>query len=109
MLLIDNNISSRLVSVLRGSYPGIKHVADVGLDDADDVIVWEFAKSNHLNIVSKDADFNDIQQIEGFPPKIIWIRSGNCSTKYVKDLLLENEVEIKSFLLSDELGLLEIR
>lgn len=109
MLLIDNNLSTRLVSVLRGNYPGIQHVADVGLDDEDDFIVWEFAKSNRLNIVSKDADFNNLQQMEGFPPKIIWIRSGNCSTKYVKDLLLDNEAEIKSFLLSEEIGLLEIR
>ena len=83
MLLIDNNLSPRLAIVLKETYQGIIHVADIMLDEADDIKIWEYALNNNLNILTKDADFNDIQQLQGFPPKIVWIRSGSVSTKYI--------------------------
>jgi predicted nuclease of predicted toxin-antitoxin system len=34
------------------------HVREVGLRDADDVIIWEYAKAHGLALVSKDSDFS---------------------------------------------------
>jgi predicted nuclease of predicted toxin-antitoxin system len=45
-----------------------------------DPIVWDYAKDNDLMIVSKDADMNDLSLVFGNPPKVIWLRLGNCST-----------------------------
>lgn len=43
MILIDNNLSPRLVSVLKTTYEGIIHVADVGLDAEGDLVLWDYA------------------------------------------------------------------
>jgi predicted nuclease of predicted toxin-antitoxin system len=52
-----------------------------------DPIVWDYAKSNNLMIVSKDSDMHDLSLVFGSPPKVIWIRIGNCSTSQVEQLL----------------------
>jgi predicted nuclease of predicted toxin-antitoxin system len=41
-------------------------------------------------IVTKDADFSEFGVVKGFPPKIIWIRRGNCSTSDIETILREN-------------------
>ena len=74
------------------------HVADVGLDEADDLKIWQYAKENKLDILSKDADFNDLQQLKGYPPKIVWIRSGNVTTSYIIQLLRSRKIDIVNFL-----------
>lgn len=108
MILVDNNLSYRVASILKATYKGIIHVSSVGLDTVDDLVLWAYATNNELSILTKDADFNHIQQLNGFPPKIIWIRSGNVSTKHVVRLLETRQLEIKRFLEDKELGLLEI-
>ncbi len=108
MILVDENLSYRISSILRRTYEGIVHVSDVGLADEDDLILWEYALKNGLTVLTKDADFVRIQQINGFPPKIILLKSGNTPTKYVLGILKAMEVEIKSFINTKELGLLEI-
>jgi len=86
-LLFDQNLSVRLVHRLADLYPDARHVSSVSLDCATDVEVWEFAKANELTIVTKDADFNDFSVIRGFPPKVVWIRAGNCTTRTVEAIL----------------------
>ena len=55
------------------------HVREVGLQRADDESVWSYAKREGLVIVSKDADFHQRSLLFGHPPKVIWVRLGNCS------------------------------
>lgn len=109
MFLIDNNLSPKLAIVLKETYHGIIHVADVMLDEADDIKIWKYATDNNLNILTKDADFNDIQQLRGYPPKIVWIRSGNVSTRYMVNLLKEQAQTIVDFLNDPSVGILEIQ
>lgn len=109
MFLIDNNLSSRLAVILKDDYEGLVHVADVGLDEEDDLKIWQYAKDNELDILSKDADFNDLQQLKGYPPKIIWIRSGNVTTSYIIQLLQSRKEDILDFLNDDSLGILQIQ
>ena len=54
---------------------------------ADDPIVWDYAKAGDFMIVSKDADMHDLSLVLGNPPKVIWLRLGNCSTRQVEELL----------------------
>ena len=79
-LLFDRNLSPRLVQLLADLYPDLAHVLDVGLEKADDRAVWTFAIENGFGIVSKDGDFRQLSFLAGAPPKVVWVRLGNCST-----------------------------
>lgn len=89
-LLLDQNISPSLVSQLHDLYPGSIHVASVGLGSATDETIWEYARDKGLAIVSKDSDLSEISTIRGFPPSVVWIRRGNCSTRDIETLLRNN-------------------
>jgi predicted nuclease of predicted toxin-antitoxin system len=80
-LVFDHNLSPKLVDRLNDLYPSSTHVDYVGLGTATDAEVWSFAHVNDLMIVTKDADFSELIVLRGFPPKVIWIRRGNCSTQ----------------------------
>ena len=56
-LLLDQNLSPRLKEALRDRYLESVHVKDIGLESADDLAVWEYARERGLTIVSKDSDF----------------------------------------------------
>ena len=96
-LLFDQNLSWRLREALRALYPQSLHVRDVGLASAVDVTVWAYAKEHGLVIVSKDADFRHLGFTYGYPPKIIWIRRGNCSTREIEALLRKHRDAVLAF------------
>ena len=96
-LLFDENLSHKLAALLADSFPDSIHVRDIGLKAADDIDVWNYAKTNELIIVSKDADMHERSFLLGYPPKIIWIRLGNCSTSDVESLLRREFAAIKTF------------
>ncbi len=94
-LLLDQNLSPRLVEQLSGLYPGIAHVQSVGLDRALDEIVWSYARKNNCIIVTKDSDFHERSVILGYPPKVVWIRRGNCSTRQIAQILRDHVSDIQ--------------
>lgn len=96
-LLLDQNLSFRLLDKLESVYPGSTQVKFVGLDQADDLTVWQFAKDNGFTIVTKDSDFHEFSLIYGSPPKVIWMKCGNEPRRYVLDLLLSNQERIIDF------------
>jgi predicted nuclease of predicted toxin-antitoxin system len=57
-LLLDENLSDRIIYKILDLYPGSKHVKTVGLINTDDAQIWEYAKINGFLIVSKDSDFH---------------------------------------------------
>ena len=96
-LLFDENLSHQLVPLLADVFPQSVHVRDVGLKSADDPVVWEYAKGNHLIIVSKDSDLRQRSFVLGHPPKLVWVRLGNCSTSEVERLLRRHFSAIVTF------------
>jgi predicted nuclease of predicted toxin-antitoxin system len=107
-LLLDQNLSYKLVPTLAAVFPNTVHARDVGLASADDRQVWEYAKLAGRLIVSKDADFHDRSFLWGAPPKVIWIRLGNCSTAAVGSLLLARRDAILAFSGDPETTFLEL-
>jgi predicted nuclease of predicted toxin-antitoxin system len=97
-LLFDQNISYRIVGLVSDKYPEAKHINQVGLDDATDNSIWNFAKENDYTIVTFDSDFYNLSIIKGCPPKIIWLRIGNTSTLMVAKVLNDDFDLIKAFL-----------
>lgn len=96
-LLFDQNLSTRLVQSLASLYPDSTHVREVGLQEADDQTVWEFARNNGFTVVSKDSDFRQRSFLLGFPPKVIWLRLGNCTTSDIEHVLKQREPAIRKF------------
>ncbi|NET02299.1 MAG: hypothetical protein F6K61_17360 [Sphaerospermopsis sp. SIO1G1] len=86
-LLFDENLSPKLCTRLSDIFPDSLHVRDVGMKATVDPVVWNYAKDNDFIIVSKDADMHDLSLLFGNPPKVIWLRLGNCSTVKVENLL----------------------
>jgi predicted nuclease of predicted toxin-antitoxin system len=101
-LLLDENLSPRLVDLLSDLYPGSDHVHNVNLGGANDSEVWDYAKLHGFAIVSKDSDFAERSVLDSDPPKIIWVRLGNCSTAEVEKLLRSAHEMIRGFLEEDE-------
>jgi predicted nuclease of predicted toxin-antitoxin system len=90
------------VDLLSDLYPGSDHVHNLNLGGANDSEVWDYAKLHGFAIVSKDSDFAERSVLESDPPKIIWVRLGNCSTEEVEKLLRSAHEMIRGFLEEDE-------
>lgn len=96
-LLFDENLSHKLVDNLSDLFPESLHVRNVGMKGANDPEVWDFAKDNNCIIVSKDSDMHDRSFVFGYPPKVVWIRLGNCSTSDVENLLRREFSSLEKF------------
>ncbi len=107
-LLFDHNLSPRLIHLLNDLYPGSNHLYLMGLDQKSDHIVWDTAKVDGYIIVTKDSDFNELSILNGFPPKVIWIRLGNCSTKEIESLLRKNYEIILNFSQDQSTGIIAL-
>ena len=108
-LLLDNNLSPKLVTKVADLYPEYSHVALLGLDTASDNQVWTVARDEGYCLVSKDSDFNELLVTKGFPPKVIWIRLGNCTTAEIAELLRSQYEAITDFGNDPAVGLLTLQ
>ena len=107
-LLFDENLAPALVAALGDIYPQSVHVRDLGLKASKDRLVWGYAARTGCTIVSKDADFRQRSFLYGHPPKVIWIRVGNCSTRRIAELLRERLSQIEAFHGEDEASFLSL-
>lgn len=76
--------------------------------NSSDRAIWEFAKSNNFTLVTQDSDFNDLNSVFGFPPKIIWIRTGNLKTQALVNIFIDYHQEIQTFIDNKEFGCFEL-
>jgi len=93
-LLFDQNISFRILSKIEDIYPEAQQVRELGLEDSTDKQIWQYANQNNYTIVTFDADFFDMSNLYGHPPKIIWLRTGNRKTSDLERLLIDRNVDI---------------
>jgi predicted nuclease of predicted toxin-antitoxin system len=108
-LLLDENLSWRMVAVLKQHFEDCLHVNTIGLTiPAKDFEIWNYAKENNLTIVTNDEDFVDFVNVKGFPPKVILLRTGNQNQLFISNLLIQRKGDIQLLNDSDETGLLEI-
>jgi predicted nuclease of predicted toxin-antitoxin system len=96
-LLLDQNLSRKLVAALSATYPESVHVSACGLEETDDESVWEYAQTEDCAIVTKDSDFHQRALLRGPPPKVIWLRIGNCRTSEIEALLRDRASDIEEF------------
>ncbi|MFI5343974.1 MAG: DUF5615 family PIN-like protein [Chlamydiales bacterium] len=107
-LLFDQNISRKILSLITQKFPDSVQVYMLGLQEADDKEIWDYAKRNSYTIVTKDSDFYELSLLLGIPPKIIWLRCGNQTTQFIGQLLIIKSKEIEKFLTDKNSTCLEI-
>lgn len=106
--LIDHNLSPTLALHLKDRYPGSVHTMDLGFDRAEDHALWLYARDNGFSILTKDTDFEQLSLLRGAPPKVIWLRIGNCTTLQVLGLLDRHHSDIGDFERDEERSLLAL-
>jgi predicted nuclease of predicted toxin-antitoxin system len=73
------------------------HVRDFGLQAVDDEAVWTHAAAHRWTIVTKDDDFRQRSVLRGAPPRVIWLRMGNCRTAEVEAVLRARQADVLAF------------
>jgi predicted nuclease of predicted toxin-antitoxin system len=96
-LILDENLAPALAVRLQDIFPDSVHVHACALGSCDDSQVWEYSKTNGYVIVTKDSDFHERSLLYGIPPKVIWIKTGNCSTAQIENLMRTHSVIIHNF------------
>ena len=100
-LLLDENLSRRIVPFLQTDFPGSSQVALLDLESASDLEIWQHAKTNGFVIVSRDSDFQERSLVAGHPPQVVWLKIPNRSKTAVLNILLEHRMEIEQSLLQE--------
>ena len=107
-ILLDANISWKLVNKLTPIFGECTHVDLIGLDvPPQDIDIWNYAQDNGFLIITKDNDFVELMDLYGFPPKVVLLKTGNNSSKALTELLInirEKIIELEN----SNFGLLEI-
>jgi predicted nuclease of predicted toxin-antitoxin system len=108
-LLLDADISFRVVGTIVAAFPGSAHLRDVGLMQADDMAIWRYAKDQGYAIVTLDSDVYDISLVRGWPPKIIWLKPPDTASATITLAVLGHVSEIASFLAAPAAACLILR
>ena len=107
-LFFDEQLSETLAAALADLFPDSLHVRIVGKGGAADRDVWDLAREHDCVLVTKDEDFHRLSVLRGAPPKVVWLRVGNCSTKDIADLLRHHADDLWRFDAQHEATFLEL-
>ncbi|MGB7564788.1 MAG: DUF5615 family PIN-like protein [Prochlorococcaceae cyanobacterium] len=107
-LLLDENLSERLIPLIAERFPKSQHIRLLGLGGADDRALWEVALRNGYVLVTKDEDFLLLSVTRGCPPKVVCLAIGNASNAETANLLLKHADAIERFALHPDAGFLLI-
>ncbi len=107
-LLLDHNISHKLVARLEDVFPGSTQTRLLNFGRTGDSQLWLFAKTNGFVFVTKDRDLAELAILRGAPPKVIWLRIGNCKTPVVERILRSSIDAIADFAQDPEQAVLEL-
>jgi len=82
-LWLDENLSMRLVPALQTRFPGSSQVALLGLQQARDAQICEYAADQDFVIGSKDDDIRRPVAARGYRPRLIHLALGNVGNSAV--------------------------
>jgi len=107
-LLLDENLSKRLVPFLQADYPESSQVVLLGLEQASDREIWHYEKQQDYVIVTKDSDYQDLSELYGSPPQVILLMLGNSDKARLLKVLIDRKADIQQLLSSPDIGCIEI-
>jgi predicted nuclease of predicted toxin-antitoxin system len=106
--IVDANLPRFLSQWISKKGHVSEHALDIGLAKADDRAIWSYATSQVAVIVSKDQDFADLAMRTDSGPCVIWLRTGNGTTKDLLHFLEPVWQKIETRLIAGE-RLIQIR
>jgi predicted nuclease of predicted toxin-antitoxin system len=106
--LVDHNLSPKVADHLQANFPGSVQTMALGFDRTSDHDLFRYAKENGFHILTKDTDFEQLSLLRGAPPKVVWLRVGNASTRVVMHLLDIRQVDILQFLEDEQRSFLAL-
>jgi predicted nuclease of predicted toxin-antitoxin system len=107
-LLLDENLSERLLQPLADLFPGSTHVCNLSATGASDIAVWELARDGGFVLATRDEDFVGMSVLRGAPPKVVWLNVGNARNAAIATLLRARVADIEQFVEHDEYTFLAI-
>lgn len=109
-LWLDMQLSPALAKWIVSEF-NIKAISsyDLFINDEKDEIIFLSAKSKgNVILLSKDSDFPDLLDRLLPPPKLIWLRMGNCPNSQMKIILKNTLLSAIGELLQTSTILIEI-
>ncbi len=107
-LLLDENLSYRIISALQNSYSGSSQVSLLKMNNVNDMDIWEYAKNEGYAIVTQDADFHEFSLLSEEPPLVIWLRCGNQPKEIILNKLLTYKAQIEEANKNKDIWCIEI-
>ncbi len=107
-LLLDQNLSYRLLASLAELYPESAQVGLLGMGESSDYEIWDYAKINEFAVVTQDADFHELSLLNGGPPLVIWLRCGNKPRLEIQAKLIEYQEVIEQAGADNDIWCIEI-
>jgi predicted nuclease of predicted toxin-antitoxin system len=108
-LLLDQNISYKVIRPLSKFYTEILQVGRLGMAQTEDAMIWQYALTHELTIVTFDSYFQDRNIQAGHPLKIIHLNCNNTSTENIIRIMIDNVESIKNFISEGGYSCLEIK
>ena len=106
-VLLDQNLSPKLIRKLADILPGLESVYDHDLTGSSDRFIFEWARRSEFSaLVSTDRDFVRLAERFGPPPKVIRIERCDFPSRTIELLLRREAIRIYAFLESDRAVLL---
>jgi predicted nuclease of predicted toxin-antitoxin system len=105
-LLFDENLHASLVELLAEAFPQCASVTALGLGQRPDEEIVIYAKAIGFVIVTKDVHFYRHCVARGYPPKVVWVRTGNCTIRQLFAAFQKARQRIEDFEINDEPSLL---
>ena len=109
-ILLDQNLSPKLIRKLADILPGLESVYDHDLTGSSDPFIFEWARRREFSaLVSTDRDLVHFAERAGPPPKVIRIEGCDFPSRTIELLPRREAVRVYSFLESNRAVLLPSR
>ena len=107
-VLIDAQLPPTLARLLVAAGHSALHVREIGLRDATDRDIWDYAVRERAVILTKDEDFAQRRSHVTAGPTIVWLRVGNATTDALRVRLTPLLPHIERMVTADE-SVIELR
>ena len=89
LIWIDAQLSPSLAPWLRHAF-GVQAfpLRELGLRDAEDLVIFTAARGVSAVVLTKDADFVYLLARHGPPPQVLWLTWGNTSNAALERILV---------------------